>query len=70
MWKLSPWLKPVNARGAIAYVTLEPCAHHGKTAPCADALIEAGIARLVYAMADPDPRTVGAGRAKNALPQE
>lgn len=55
-----------RARGATAYVTLEPCAHHGKTAPCADALIEAGIARLVYAMADPDPRTAGQGAQKCA----
>ncbi|HTT83962.1 MAG TPA: bifunctional diaminohydroxyphosphoribosylaminopyrimidine deaminase/5-amino-6-(5-phosphoribosylamino)uracil reductase RibD [Rhizomicrobium sp.] len=49
------------ARGATAYVTLEPCAHHGKTPPCADALIEAGIARVVAATGDPDPRVSGAG---------
>ena len=48
-------------RGATAYVTLEPCAHHGKTPPCADALIAAGIARVVCATEDPDPRMRGAG---------
>jgi diaminohydroxyphosphoribosylaminopyrimidine deaminase / 5-amino-6-(5-phosphoribosylamino)uracil reductase len=50
-----------KARGATAYVTLEPCAHHGKTPPCAQALIDAGIARVVSAVADPDPRVSGAG---------
>jgi diaminohydroxyphosphoribosylaminopyrimidine deaminase/5-amino-6-(5-phosphoribosylamino)uracil reductase len=49
------------ARGATAYVTLEPCAHHGQTPPCAEALIEAGIARCVVALEDPDPRVAGAG---------
>ena len=52
-----------KARGATAYVTLEPCAHHGKTGPCAEALIEAGIARVVGAVADPDPRVAGRGFA-------
>src|SRR5580658_6493958 len=44
------------ARGASAYVTLEPCAHHGVTPPCVDALIEAGVSRVVSACEDPDPR--------------
>lgn len=51
------------ARGATAYVTLEPCAHHGKTPPCVDALIAAGITRVVSALEDPDPRVVGKGHA-------
>lgn len=49
------------ARGATAYVTLEPCAHHGQTPPCADAMAAAGLARVVIAQADPDPRVDGAG---------
>ena len=51
------------ARGATAYVTLEPCAHTGKTPPCADALIEAGIAQVVAPFSDPDPRVSGKGFA-------
>lgn len=51
------------AHGATAYVTLEPCAHHGHTPPCADALIAAGIGRVVTALTDPDPRTAGQGHA-------
>ena len=52
-----------GARGATAYITLEPCAHHGQTRPCAEALIEAGIARAVTALTDPDPRVSGKGHA-------
>ncbi|MCK0169321.1 bifunctional diaminohydroxyphosphoribosylaminopyrimidine deaminase/5-amino-6-(5-phosphoribosylamino)uracil reductase RibD [Jannaschia sp. S6380] len=53
-----------TAHGATAYVTLEPCAHHGHTPPCTDALIDAGIARVVIAQRDPDPRVNGRGLAR------
>ena len=53
-----------QARGATAYVTLEPCSHHGRTGPCADALIAAGIKNLVCAMSDPNPMVSGQGFAK------
>ncbi|MGE3857255.1 MAG: bifunctional diaminohydroxyphosphoribosylaminopyrimidine deaminase/5-amino-6-(5-phosphoribosylamino)uracil reductase RibD [Dehalococcoidia bacterium] len=50
-----------RARGAEAYVTLEPCSHHGRTPPCTDALIAAGVAAVHFAIEDPDPRVAGSG---------
>jgi diaminohydroxyphosphoribosylaminopyrimidine deaminase/5-amino-6-(5-phosphoribosylamino)uracil reductase len=50
-----------EARGSTLYVSLEPCAHHGRTPPCADAVIAAGVRRVVAAVGDPDPKTNGAG---------
>ncbi|MCE9584053.1 MAG: bifunctional diaminohydroxyphosphoribosylaminopyrimidine deaminase/5-amino-6-(5-phosphoribosylamino)uracil reductase RibD, partial [Planctomycetes bacterium] len=52
-----------RAKGATAYDTLEPCTHHGKTPPCTDALIKAGVARVVFATADTNPATAGKARA-------
>ncbi len=52
------------ARGATLYVTLEPCSHHGKSPPCADAIVAAGLARVVSAMEDPNPEVAGQGHAR------
>jgi diaminohydroxyphosphoribosylaminopyrimidine deaminase/5-amino-6-(5-phosphoribosylamino)uracil reductase len=53
-----------DVTGSTAWVTLEPCAHHGRTPPCADALLDAGVARVVVALEDPDPRVAGTGLAR------
>ena len=55
-----------DARGATVYVTLEPCAHHGRTPPCADALVAAGVGRVVIALRDPNPLVSGKGAARLA----
>jgi diaminohydroxyphosphoribosylaminopyrimidine deaminase/5-amino-6-(5-phosphoribosylamino)uracil reductase len=57
-------LQGADVRGATAWVTLEPCAHHGRTPPCADALVAAGVGRVVVAMVDPFPQVAGQGLAR------
>ncbi|HKV17120.1 MAG TPA: bifunctional diaminohydroxyphosphoribosylaminopyrimidine deaminase/5-amino-6-(5-phosphoribosylamino)uracil reductase RibD [Reyranella sp.] len=59
---LASAIEPVD--GATVYVTLEPCAHHGRTPPCADALVSAGVSQVVSAIEDPDPRVRGEGHAR------
>ncbi|MGC3965963.1 MAG: bifunctional diaminohydroxyphosphoribosylaminopyrimidine deaminase/5-amino-6-(5-phosphoribosylamino)uracil reductase RibD [Pirellulales bacterium] len=57
-----------RARGATAFVTLEPCCHHGKTPPCTEALLAAGVVRVVYAMDDPFPQVAGGGGETSRRP--
>lgn len=56
--------RDADVRGSTVYVTLEPCSHYGRTPPCADALIRAGVAKVIMAVSDPNPLVGGQGRAK------
>lgn len=56
-----------STQGATAYITLEPCSHHGRTGPCCDALVEAGIARVVASLGDPNPASPAKGSSACAL---
>lgn len=61
---LNSFVDEISASGSTAYVTLEPCSHHGKTGPCCDALIKAGVSQVVFGMQDPNPEVSGQGLDK------
>ena len=66
-WRRSTW-SGTAARGATLYVTLEPCAHHGRTPPCTEAIVAAGVARVVVGIEDPDQRVAGGASPRCARP--
>ena len=61
MPRFTLYMRVVQTAGATLYVSMEPCAHYGKTAPCVDAIIKAGIIKVVAAVVDPNPITSGKG---------